>query len=83
LKTLFPYTTLFRSDGVSLTANITPTAFPDLSTTDLVIAPQGGPQIIQEFKMWGGTTGDIGDAGIAETSAPPPEFENTIIVGVS
>jgi hypothetical protein len=70
-------------DGVSLTANITPTAFPDLSTTDLVIAPQGGPQIIQEFKMWGGTTGDIGDAGIAETSATPPEFENTIIVGVS
>jgi len=56
-------------DGTALTANTTPTAFPDLSATDLVIAPSGGPQVIQEFIMWGDTTGDIGDAGIAETSA--------------
>jgi hypothetical protein len=56
-------------DGTALTADTTPTAFPDLSTTDLIIAPSGGPQVIQEFIMWGGTTGDIGDAGIAETSA--------------
>jgi hypothetical protein len=56
-------------DGTALTADTTPVAFPDLSTTDLIIAPSGGPQIIQEFIMWGGTTGDIGDAGIAETSA--------------
>jgi hypothetical protein len=56
-------------DGTSLTANTTPTAFPDLSATDLIIAPSGAPQIIQEFIMWGGTTGDIGDTGIEETSA--------------
>ena len=56
-------------DGTALTAKTTPVAFPDLSTTDLIIAPSGGPQIIQEFIMWGGTTGDIGDTGIAETSA--------------
>jgi hypothetical protein len=56
-------------DGTALTANTTPTAFPDLSTTDLVIAPSGGPQVIQEFIMWGGTTGDIGDDGLEETSA--------------
>jgi hypothetical protein len=56
-------------DGTALTANTTPTAFPDLSTSDLIIAPSGGPQIIQEFIMWGGTTGDIGDAGTEETSA--------------
>jgi hypothetical protein len=55
-------------DGTALTADTTPVAFPDLSTTDLIIAPSGGPQVIQEFIMWGGTTGDIGDAGIAETS---------------
>ena len=56
-------------DGTALTADTTPTAFPDLSATDLVIAPNGGPQVIQEFIMWGGETGDIGDAGIEETSA--------------
>jgi hypothetical protein len=53
-------------DGTALTANTTPTAFSDLSTTDLVIAPSGGPQVIQEFIMWGE---DIGDTGIAEASA--------------
>ena len=56
-------------DGTALTADTTPTVFPDLSTTDLVIASSGGPQVIQEFIMWGGETGDIGDAGIEETSA--------------
>jgi hypothetical protein len=56
-------------DGTALTADTTLTAFPDLSATDLIIAPSGGPQVIQRFIMWGGTTGDIGDAGIAETSA--------------
>jgi hypothetical protein len=56
-------------DGVALTANTTPVAFPDLSTTDLIIAPSGGPQVIQRFIMWGGTTGNIGDTGIEETSA--------------
>jgi hypothetical protein len=56
-------------DGTALTANTTPVAFPALTGTDLIIASIGGPQVIQEFIMWGGTTGDIGDAGIAETSA--------------
>ena len=56
-------------DGTALTADTTPTEFPDLSTSDLIIAPSGGPQVIQEFIMWGGTTGDIGDTGIEETSA--------------
>ena len=56
-------------DGTALTANTTPVAFPALSTTDLIIAPSGGPQVIRRFTMWGGTTGDVGDAGIAETSA--------------
>ena len=55
-------------DGTALTANTTPTAFPDLSTTDLIIAPSGGPQIIREFIFWGGTTGNIGDTGMDETS---------------
>ena len=55
-------------DGVSGSENTTLAGFPDLSTRDLVIAYSGGPQVIQEFIMWGGTTGDIGDAGIAETS---------------
>ena len=53
-------------DGTALVANTTPTAFPDLSTTDIVIAPSGGPQVIQKFIMWGE---DIGDAGLEETSA--------------
>ena len=57
-------------DGTALTPfGTTPTAFPALTGADLVIATSGGPQIIQEFIMWGGTTGDIGDTGIAETSA--------------
>ena len=54
-------------EGVSLTGVTTPTAFPDLSTTDLIIGPKG-PQVIRRFIMWGGTTGDIGDIGDAETS---------------
>jgi hypothetical protein len=33
--------------------------------------------------MWGGTTGDIGDAGIAETSAIAPEITGLPTIGVS
>ena len=69
-------------DGTALTANTTPTAFPDLSTSDLIIAPSGGPQIIQEFIMWGGTRGDIGDTGVAETSATAPEITGLPTIGV-
>jgi hypothetical protein len=70
-------------DGTALTANTTATEFPDLSTSDLIIAPSGGPQVIQEFIMWGGTTGDIGDAGIEETSATAPEITGLPTIGVS
>jgi hypothetical protein len=54
-------------DGTALTANTTPTAFPDLSATDLTLAPTFNGTISQ-FIMWGADDGDIGDAGIAEAS---------------
>jgi hypothetical protein len=70
-------------DGTALTVNTTLTAFPDLTTTDLIIAPSGGPQVIQRFIMWGGTTGDIGDTRVAETSATAPEITGLPTIGVS
>jgi hypothetical protein len=53
-------------DGTALTANLTPTALPDLSTTNLSLASSGGPMVISKFRMW---ANDIGDTGIAEASA--------------
>lgn len=52
-------------DGVALTANTTPTALPDLSATDLDIAPiyMG---TIRTLRVW---AQDIGDAGLEEASA--------------
>lgn len=52
-------------DGVSLTADLTPTALPDLSTSDLQLASTGGPMIISKFRMW---ADDLTDVGIAEAS---------------
>jgi len=52
-------------DGTALTANTTPVAFPDLSATDIDLAPIFNG-VIQEFIMW---SDDIADAGIEETSA--------------
>jgi hypothetical protein len=54
-------------DGTALTADLTPVALPDLSATDLSLAPTFNGYI-SKFLMWGDTTGDIGDTGIAEAS---------------
>jgi len=55
-------------DGTALTANTTPVAFPDLSTTDMSLFTTGNFHITK-FRMWGDTNGDIGDTGIAEASS--------------
>ena len=54
-------------DGTALTET-TPLGFPDLSTTDILLAPIFNG-VIQEFIMWVGDEGDISDAGMEETSA--------------
>jgi len=54
-------------DGSALTADTTPVAFPDLSTTDMSLFTTGNFHITK-FRMWGDTNGDIGDVGIAEAS---------------
>lgn len=51
-------------DGVALTANTTPVALPDLSTTDLVLGFDYNGTI-RTFRMW---DQDIGDTGIEEAS---------------
>ena len=56
-------------DGTALTANTTPTALPDLSTTDL----QLGDKLmgtIGKFRVW---SDDLTDTGIATASAPSTE----------
>jgi hypothetical protein len=53
-------------DGTALTADLTPTALPDLSTTNLSLATSGGPMVISKFRIW---ANDLGDTGIAEASA--------------
>ena len=52
-------------DGTALTANITPTALPDLSATNLSLALDY-MGTIKLFRMW---AEDVGDAGIEEASA--------------
>ena len=51
-------------DGTALTANLTPTALPDLSATDLTLGSAFNGYIDQ-FAVW---SDDIGDTGIAEVS---------------
>ena len=51
-------------DGTALTANTTPTALPDLSSTDLELA-QKYMGTIKLFRMW---ADDLGDSGIEEAS---------------
>jgi hypothetical protein len=51
-------------NGTSATANTTPTALVDLSSTSLELGQNFGG-FISEFRMWGT---DIGDSGIAEVS---------------
>jgi hypothetical protein len=53
-------------DGVALTADTTPVALPDLSSTDLNIGfVYNGT--IRTFRMWGQ---DIGDTGLVEATEP-------------
>ncbi|WP_304192990.1 hypothetical protein [Lentibacter algarum] len=52
-------------DGTALTANLTPTALPDLSATDFSLAPTYNGTI-GKLRVW---SDDIGDTGIAEASA--------------
>jgi hypothetical protein len=54
------------TDGTALTANTTPTALPDLSTTDLNLA-YNFMGTIRTFRMW---DVDLGDDGIEEASTP-------------
>ena len=51
-------------DGTALTADLTPTALPDLSATTFDLAPTFNG-FIKEFRVW---ADDIGDSGIAEAS---------------
>ena len=51
-------------DGTALTADLTPTALPDLSATDLTLGTTFNGYIDQ-FAVW---SDDIGDTGIAEVS---------------
>jgi hypothetical protein len=57
------------TDGVALTADTTPTALPDLSSTDLNLA-YDYMGTISEFRVW---DKDIGDAGIVEATNPSLE----------
>ena len=56
-------------DGVALTADTTPVALPDLSSTDLNLA-YDYMGTISEFRVW---DKDIGDAGIVEATNPSLE----------
>jgi hypothetical protein len=53
-------------DGTALTANTTPTALPDMSTTDLNLAYDYNGTI-KLFRVW---ANDLGDDGIATASTP-------------
>jgi hypothetical protein len=56
-------------DGVALTAITTPTALPDLSSSDLTLA-YDYMGTISEFRVW---DKDLGDAGIVEATNPSLE----------
>jgi len=56
-------------DGVALTADTTPTALPDLSSTDLSLA-YDFIGTISEFRMW---SQDLGDTGLEEATEPSLE----------
>ena len=57
------------TDGVALTADTTPTALPDLSSTDLNLA-YDYMGTISEFRVW---DKDLGDDGIVEATNPSLE----------
>jgi hypothetical protein len=56
-------------DGIALTANTTPTALPDLSSTDLYLG-YDYMGTIRTFRVW---DKDLGDTGIAAATAPSLE----------
>lgn len=56
-------------DGVALTANTTPVALPDLSSTDLQLG-HDFMGTIDTFRVW---AEDIGNTGIAEATEPSEE----------
>ena len=62
-------------DGTALTADLTPTALPDLSATDFDIAPTFMGNI-GGLRVW---ADDLGDTGIAEASAPSLEPSLSLI----
>lgn len=53
------------NEGNALTENSTPTALPDLSSTDLDIFPTGAA-FVSLIRIWGA---DIGDAGLTEATS--------------
>ena len=53
-------------DGTALTADLTPVALPDLTTTDLALADDF-IGTIEEFRVW---SSDLGDTGISDASEP-------------
>ena len=65
-------------DGVALTANTTPTALPDLSSTDFNLA-YDYMGTISEFRVW---DKDLGDAGIVEATNPSLEPSLSLTFGV-
>jgi hypothetical protein len=56
-------------DGVALTADTTPVALPDLSSTDLDLAPTY-MGTINQFRVW---SQDLGDTGIVDATEPSLE----------
>jgi hypothetical protein len=58
-------------DGTALTANTTPTALPDLSSTDLQLG-YDYMGTVKLLRMW---NQDLGDAGIALASVTPPAID--------
>jgi hypothetical protein len=57
------------TDGTALTADTTPTALPDMSTTDLSLAP-AYMGTVKLFRVW---ANDLGDDGIVDASEPSEE----------
>ena len=56
-------------DGVALTANTTPVALPDLSSTDLDLG-YDYMGTINQFRVW---SQDLGDTGIVDATEPSLE----------
>ena len=66
------------ADGIALTANTTPVALPDLSSTDLSLG-YDYMGTIKHFRIW---AEDIGDDGIVHGSTDIPEVVGLPEIGV-